>query len=177
MSGSLGTQRAGPAVQRGNVRSDGTSFDKAELANLHGRLGAERLELGGPRQQVVLATLLLSAGSVVIVGRLQEAIYGEDLPPTARSQAQISISSLRRLFASHDHAAPISTRAQGYVFQVGNGRLDSQRFGEMVAAARAAREAIHLDRTVASYRDALRPWRGPALDGIDSQFGTALRYQ
>ncbi len=46
--------------------------------------------------------LLLSANDVVSVDRLEEAIYGEDLPPTARSQAQISISSLRRLLAAHD---------------------------------------------------------------------------
>src|SRR5579871_6735021 len=80
--------------------------------------GAERLGLGGPRQEIVLATLLLSANHVVSIGRLQEAIYGEDLPPTSRSQAQISISSLRRLFASHGHAEAISTRAHGYVIQV-----------------------------------------------------------
>ncbi len=139
-------------------------------------MGSERLELGGPRQQIVLATLLLSANSVVTVGRLQEAIYGEDLPPTSRAQAQISISSLRRLFASHGHAATISTRAQGYVIQVGSGLLDSQRFDELVAAARAARDAGHLDRAVASYRDALRLWRGPALEGIDSQLVQAAAH-
>ena len=77
--------------------------------------------------------LLLSANRVVTVDRLLEAIYGEDLPPTSRAQAQNSISSLRRLFASHGHATTISTRAQGYVIQVGNGQLDSRRFGELVA--------------------------------------------
>jgi DNA-binding SARP family transcriptional activator len=101
--------------------------------------------------------------------RLLEAVYGEDLPPTSRSQAQISISSLRRLFASYSPEAVISTRANGYVIEVDSRRLDSQQFGELVAAARAAREANHLDRAVASYRDALRLWRGPAFDGIDSQ--------
>ncbi len=55
------------------------------LGPLEVAVGAERLELGGPRQQVVLATLLLNAGSVVTVGRLLEATYGEDLPPTARA--------------------------------------------------------------------------------------------
>ena len=132
-------------------------------------MGPERLELGGAREQIVLAMLLLSANRVVTVDRLLEAIYGEDLPPTSRAQAQNSISSLRRLFASHGHATTISTRAQGYVIQVGNGQLDSQRFGELVATARAARDANHLDRAVAGYRDALRLWRGPALGGIDSQ--------
>ena len=132
-------------------------------------MGPERLELGGAREQVVLAMLLLSANRVVTVDRLLEAIYGENLPPTSRAQAQNSISSLRRLFASHGHATTISTRPHGYVIQVGNGQLDCQRFDVLVATARAARDANHLDRAVASYRDALRLWRGPALGGIDSQ--------
>ena len=38
-----------------------------------------------------------------------------------------------------------------------------------MAAARAARDENELDQAVACYRDALRLWRGPALDGIDSQ--------
>ena len=131
-------------------------------------MGPERLELGGAREQIVLAMLLLNANRVVTVDRLVEAIYGEDLPLTSRAQAQITISSLRRLFASHGDADAISTRGQGYVIQVGNGQLDSQRFDELAVTARAARDAGHLDQAVAGYRDALRLWRGAALEGIDS---------
>ena len=131
-------------------------------------MSAQRLELGGVRQHVVLATLLLGVNRVVTMGRLQEAVYGEDLPSSAHAQVQISISSLRRLFASHGHPAIIGTQAQGYVIQVGPGQLDSRRFEELVAAARASRDAGLLDQAVASYRDALRLWRGPALDGLDS---------
>jgi DNA-binding SARP family transcriptional activator/Flp pilus assembly protein TadD len=139
------------------------------LGPLEVTVGSERLDLGGSRQQIVTATLLLSANRVVTMDRLLEAIYGENPPLTSRSQAQISISSLRRLFASRSYDAIISTRAQGYVIRVDSGRLDSQQFGEQVVAARAAREASHLDEAVACYRDALRLWRGPAFDGIDSQ--------
>jgi len=101
--------------------------------------------------------------------RLLEAIYGEDLPPTCRAQAQISISLLRRLFASHSSEAIISTYAHGYVIKVEEGQLDAERFEQLVAAARAARDSGQLDLAVASYRDALRLWRGPAFDGIESQ--------
>ena len=131
--------------------------------------GAERLELGGARQQIVVATLLLSANRVVTMGRLLEAIYGDDLPPTSRSQAHISISSLRRLFASHGHDGVIATRDHGYVIGVESGQLDAQRFEELDAAAQAARDDGNLDLAIAKYRDALRLWRGPALDGMDSE--------
>jgi len=131
-------------------------------------VGPERLELGGTRQQIVVATLLLSANKVVTMDRLLEAVYGEDLPPTARAQAQISISSLRRTFASRSREPVITTHTHGYVIKVDDGQLDSARFEEMVAAARDARKSNNLDLAVARYRDAMRLWRGPALDGIDS---------
>jgi DNA-binding SARP family transcriptional activator len=114
------------------------------LGSLEVAAGAERLELGGARQQIVLATLLLSADKVVSMGRLQEAIYGEDLPPTARPQAQMSVRSLRRLFAAHGPLKAIAKRAQGYLIHVGDGRLDSRRFEELVAAGQAARDAGQL---------------------------------
>jgi DNA-binding SARP family transcriptional activator len=131
--------------------------------------GSDRLDLGGVRQQIVVATLLISANRVVTTDRLLEAIYGANLPRTSRAQAQISISSLRRLFASHTSDEVISTREHGYVMQVVGGALDSEQFQELVTAARAARDAGQHDRAVACYRDALRLWRGPALDGIDSE--------
>ena len=132
-------------------------------------MGPDRLDLGGSRLQIVLATLLLGANQVVTMDRLLEAVYGEQLPPTSRSQVQICISSLRRLFGGHGYAEIISTRSRGYSIQVESGQLDSLRFEELVASALEARDAGHLDQAVANYREALRLWRGPALDGIDSQ--------
>jgi DNA-binding SARP family transcriptional activator/tetratricopeptide (TPR) repeat protein len=126
------------------------------------------VDVGGPRQQTVLATLLLGAGAVISADRLLEAIYGENLPPTCRSQLRISISSLRHLFASKGRMATISTQAKGYTLQIDRERLDSWRFEEIASAARNARAAGQLDRAVASYRDALRLWRGHALSGIES---------
>jgi DNA-binding SARP family transcriptional activator/Tfp pilus assembly protein PilF len=139
------------------------------LGPLEVTVGSERLELGGSRQQVVLAMLALSADAAVSIGRLVTAVYGEDPPPTARAQVQISISALRRVFAGHREGAAISTRGQGYVLDIGDGRLDAQRFEQLTMAARAARDTGRADQAVACYRDALRLWRGPALDGLDSQ--------
>jgi DNA-binding SARP family transcriptional activator len=133
-----------------------------------------RLELGGTRQQVVVAMLLLNANRVVTMDRLLAAIYGEDPPSTSRAQAQISISSLRRVFAPHARDTVILTREHGYVINVDIGGLDSQQSAELVAAARTAHDAGQVDRAVACYRDALRLWRGPALDGIDSQLVRAI---
>lgn len=138
------------------------------LGPLEIRSRTQRLELGGARQQIILATLLLNANRLVTMDRLLEATYGEDPPPTARSQAQITISSLRRMFADHGLPSIISTRPHGYAIELGTGWLDSERFEELVTAARKDRDFNRLEQAVAHYRDALRLWRGPALDGIDS---------
>ncbi|MFG1879230.1 BTAD domain-containing putative transcriptional regulator [Sphaerisporangium sp. NPDC049003] len=132
--------------------------------------GSDRLDIGGARQRITLANLLLDANRLVTVDRLAEAIYGEDLPPTARAQVQICISSLRRLFAAHEGADIISTHPRGYIIRVEEGRLDAQRFEALTGEARRARNAGDLDEAVRSYRDALKLWQGEeALQGIESR--------
>ena len=130
--------------------------------------GQRRFDLGGARHQAVLAMLLLSADKVVTVDRLLEAMYGEDLPSTPRSQVQMAISALRRKLVAYGHDDVIVTREQGYILHLGDGWLDSRRFGELAAAGRAAASAGLPEEAVASYRDAERLWRGPALAGLDS---------
>ena len=149
--------------------ANGPPVELRILGPLEVAVGSRRIALSGTRQQIVLATLLLNANRVVSLDRLLEAIYGDRPPATSRAQAQITISSLRHLFAVQCCAMTISTQAQGYVINLGPGQLDAQRFEELVAAAREDRDANHLERAAAHYRDALRLWRGPALAGIDSQ--------
>ncbi|MCW2882333.1 MAG: transcriptional regulator, family [Sphaerisporangium sp.] len=132
--------------------------------------GTERLDIGGTRQRITLANLLLDANRVVTADRLAQAIYGEDMPPTSRAQVQICISSLRRLFAAHAGAEVISTQSRGYIIHVGEGLLDAQRFESLTLRARRARDAGDLDEAVKSYREALTLWRGQeALEGIESR--------
>lgn len=130
--------------------------------------GERQFDVGGPRHQAALAMLLLNTDRVVTVDQLLEAMYGEDLPGTPRSQVQIAISALRRKLAEHGHADSIHTRERGYVLYLGDGWLDSHLFEELVAAGRAAASAGQLEEAAASYRDAERLWRGPALAGLDT---------
>lgn len=139
------------------------------LGTLEVMVGSDRVELPGPRQQVVLAMLLLNAGRSVSMGRLEEAIYGQHPPSTSRSQLHSSVSSLRRLFAAHLGDSVIATHPQGYIIELGDGQLDYAKFRDLIGEAREARDAHQLDEAVAHYREALRLWRGPALDGIDNQ--------
>ncbi|WP_214416975.1 AfsR/SARP family transcriptional regulator [Sphaerisporangium fuscum] len=139
------------------------------LGSLEASAGNHRLDLGGIRQQIVLAVLLLDANRVVTIGRLMEAIYGDEPPTTARAQVQICISSLRRLFAANGSPDMISTQSLGYSIRVAAGQIDAQRFESLVQRARTAREARNVNEAIRHYREALALWRGPALDGIDSR--------
>jgi Bacterial transcriptional activator domain len=59
--------------------------------------------------------------------------------------------------------------ARGQWAGLERGHLDSLRFEELITAARAGRVEEKLDLAIARYGDALRLWRRPALDGMDSQ--------
>ncbi|GAA2894782.1 BTAD domain-containing putative transcriptional regulator [Streptosporangium fragile] len=130
---------------------------------------AQRLDLGAPRQQVVLACLLLEANRMVTIGRLTDAIYGEDLPSTSRAQVQICISSLRRLFTAHGSPDVIATHPQGYTLRVADGELDAQSFENLIRQARLAKDERRPEEAVEHYRAGLSLWRGPALDGQESR--------
>ncbi|WP_248958672.1 AfsR/SARP family transcriptional regulator [Sphaerisporangium perillae] len=141
----------------------------AILGALEAAAADRRLDLGGIRQQIVLAVLLLDANRVVTIGRLMEAIYGDEPPTTARAQVQICISSLRRLFAANGSPDIISTQSLGYSIRVAADQIDAQRFESLVLRARRARESRNVNEAIRHYREALSLWRGPALDGIESR--------
>ncbi|MEE6262820.1 AfsR/SARP family transcriptional regulator [Plantactinospora sonchi] len=125
------------------------------------------VDLGGPRQQVVLAALALEANRPVPVSRLLDIVYGAAPPSTSRVQVQICVSALRRLFAEHGCGDDvIATRSQGYALQVPDTQVDLRRFGDLAAQGRRFRDERRLDRAVECYRRALAQWRGPALDGL-----------
>ncbi|MBQ1023731.1 BTAD domain-containing putative transcriptional regulator [Micromonospora sp. C95] len=125
-----------------------------------------RLDLGGHRQQIVLASLALEPRRVISVGRLVTAVYGERLPNSARAQVQICVSALRRLLAANGRPEAITTRHQGYALEVPDDDVDLQRYESLLTRAAATADK---DEAVRLYREALRMWRGAPLEGLDSE--------
>ncbi len=126
------------------------------------------VDLGGPRQRIVLSMLALNANRVTPVEQLLDAVWGEAPPSTARGQVQIAISALRKLFADAGRPTAIRTQAPGYLLQVAAGELDSAQFHALVAAGRAHAEAGRTTDAVADICAALGLWRGHALAGVPS---------
>lgn len=135
------------------------------------------MDIGGPRQRVVLAMLGLNANRVTPVEQLIDAVWDTSPPSTARGQIQICISALRKLFADAGQPDAIKTRPPGYLLEIPASELDSEQFASMVLLARTHGDAGRLDEAAATLRGALALWRGPALAGVHSdlvQRGAAL---
>src|SRR6266702_728183 len=125
--------------------------------------------LGGPRERVLLAALLVEHGRVVSVDGLSQALWGDRPPATARHQVAIGVSRLRKAFAAAG-AGPgvIATCAPGYL--VAGGWLDARCFEEHARRAHDALAAGDREEAAGLLRAGLALWRGPALCGIDRPF-------
>ena len=115
------------------------------------------LSLGGPKQRIVLAHLVLSANRVVSAEHLIDALWGQDLPDDPRSTLQVYVSRLRSVLGSDG----IQARAPGYVLRAERDEVDLLRFEDLLADARGNRhDARTTDRILT---EALGLWRGPAF--------------
>jgi predicted ATPase/DNA-binding SARP family transcriptional activator len=116
---------------------------------------------GGERELVAL--LALSAGRVVPVPALVDALWGEALPANPGNALQVRVSKLRRaLAAAGGPGELVVTRPPGYLLDVDRDHVDALWFADQVTAARAE---VAADPGVAArrYQAALAVWRGPAL--------------
>jgi len=126
------------------------------------------LDIGGPRQRVILAMLGLNANRVTLVEHLIDAVWDISPPSTARAQIQGGISGLRKLFADAGQPDAIKTYPSGYLLEISASELDSEEFNGLVVAARRQADDRKTAAAAATLRNALSLWRGPALAGIQS---------
>lgn len=125
-----------------------------------------RLSVGGEKQCLLLASLLLEANHSVLLSRLVEAIWeGDEAPPTAVQQVRKMIWDLRRRLGE---AGQIEADRGGYRIVVPDEQLDLRSFETLLGLAEGAEAAGLPGDAVAHLRSALSLWRGPALSGLES---------
>jgi DNA-binding SARP family transcriptional activator len=115
----------------------------------------QALGLGGSKERMLLAALLLHANEVVSTDSLVEQLWGGDPPPSAAKALQVYVSRLRKTLG----ADVIATRAPGYVVRVEPDELDLHRFERLVERSRQADP----EDASAILREALALWRGAPL--------------
>jgi class 3 adenylate cyclase len=116
--------------------------------------GGAPVALGGRRERMLLAILLVHANEVLSNDRIFDELYGEQPPATAASSIQNAISRLRRVLG----AELIETRAPGYALTVSPDDLDSLRFERLLTSA-----PVEVEARSETLHEALELWRGPPL--------------
>ena len=125
------------------------------------------VRLGGPRLRALLIRLALDPGRTVAAERLTGDLWPGAGPADASNALQALVSRLRGA------AGPdiVEHRPSGYQLAVAPAAVDASQFEQLVAAGRGALTGGDPGRGVATLRQALSLWRGPALvDVADAPF-------
>ena len=93
------------------------------LGPLEVRVDGISVPLGGAKQRVVLAVLLLHANEVVPLERMIDEVWGEDPPASAAHTVEGYVSRLRPLV--EPQGAVLARRGAGYRLDLGAALLDS----------------------------------------------------
>ncbi|MET8848928.1 BTAD domain-containing putative transcriptional regulator [Amycolatopsis sp. NPDC004625] len=126
-------------------------------------VGGRPLALGGAKQRVLLAHLLLNANRMVTPGQLVEAVWPADPPTSATANLQTYVWRLRRLLPE---GAQLRTRGPGYSLAVDPGDVDAHRFTRLVAEAARLTKDGALEPALTRLAEAEALWHGDPLEDL-----------
>ena len=129
--------------------------------------------LGGSRQRLVLAALVVHANTAVSVDRLIDIVWGDEPPSSALTTLQKYVHRLRTAIdpgrAAADPEGRLVTRAPGYLLRVSDGDYDAARFEALVADAQRKAAGGDLPGAMSTFDEALGLWHGAALADFGDQ--------
>jgi predicted ATPase/DNA-binding SARP family transcriptional activator len=113
--------------------------------------------LGGPRQRMLLALLLLEPGRPVPADRLAEELWQGRPPPGAETTLRSYVSRLRKVLGGN---AAITRGDSSYILDVPPDQIDRQRFEQLTGEGREALARGAVRRAAERLRAALELWNG-----------------
>jgi DNA-binding SARP family transcriptional activator len=122
--------------------------------------------IGGAKPRAMLAALLLHPNEVVSVGRLTDALWGDNPPPSAAANLKTYASLLRKAIDGGLTGSRLLTRSPGYVFRVEPGELDLLAFETLAATGRSALASGDFELAARQLGEALSLWRGDVCADI-----------
>lgn len=128
------------------------------------------LHLGPPKQQGVLALLLIQAGQPVPLHHLIDALWGDDPPGRAVNVVHRHVGVLRRLLepglTQRGKAQVLVRAAGGYRLNLGEDASDLLRFRELRDAGHEAAAGGRPEEAADLLLKALSLWHGPTAAGL-----------
>lgn len=153
-----------------STTADAVSVTAVETASIRllGDMQAVASELPAVAPQpgrvaALLALLSLEPGRVVSAERLMDQLWEDNPPQSGVSALYVYISRLRRQLAPL--SISVSTRAPGYVLEVGAEAVDVVAFDRAVRAAEEALDEGELEAAHVHLRAARQLWRGDPFQG------------
>lgn len=130
---------------------------------------------GSPREQAVLAVLLMERGRAVAARTIADRLWDDDPPDSFRSTLASYVSRLRRQLRSADESAGIIAGGPtGYRLDVPVDQVDVHCFDQLVSQAqsRAATDRFAAQRL---FRQAEALWSGEPLAGLTGAWAATVR--
>ena len=143
----MSTQGGGPA-----------DLDVRLLGPIEVSRGGRPVDVPGGRARSLLTILALQVGQAIPLERLIDALWGDEVPATARTVLQGFVSKLRKTLGT----TALETVGTSYRLAAPRTAIDANRFHDLVKAARD----LDGEERVASLGEALELWRGPALADV-----------
>jgi DNA-binding SARP family transcriptional activator/tetratricopeptide (TPR) repeat protein len=147
------------------------------LGPMEVRTGGRVVDVGGPRQRLVLAALAADVGCPVPMQVLIDRVWADAPPDSARHTLHAYAARLRRVLDHGGDTVPgrLALRGGGYVLNLAPEQVDLHRFRQLVKQARTTGH----DRTerIALLRQALDLWRGEPLADLTGPWAAGLREQ
>jgi predicted ATPase/DNA-binding SARP family transcriptional activator len=135
------------------------------LGPLEVTASSKPMRLGGPKERVVLAALVVEADRVVSADRLLDILWGDEVPETGLKTLRSHVSRIRGRL--RPWGQPIETVADGYVLRSEDCEIDARRFEQLLTEARSLRQGDAHPAAVTALQAALGLWRGRALHGLE----------
>ena len=135
------------------------------LGPIEARVRGHAVPIRSPKHRVVLAALLLRAGSPVSNKELAVAVWGSHQPEAPRRAVQVIVTRLRASLST----TRIVTCPDGYMIDIPAESLDLVRFRRWLDRADEAAERSDLGATAAALSEALSQWRGEPLADVPSE--------
>ena len=143
------------------------------LGPLEVRRASQPVVVGGPKQRLVLAILLIDANQLISIDRLVNEVWPVRAPSSAVANIRTYVSGIRAALRGRDGYSPLISCHGGYQLTVEPGLLDLAAYESLVETATAARSRGDSEAELVALERAAALWRGAPLEGVPDSPGVA----